>query len=179
MKIRVDFVTNSSSSSYITIVATMKDGTVITDRLESEGFADRQIYYAGIRKIVGPDTASGEEILDNIQQMYCNTRIDCVLEEEPHPLRDITDLKELLKIEITEEVGGDILDGDEFQDEDGDFVVAASAQVIATYDIQNNVYSELEYSAKGYDDQELTVCFFDDEWDEEDEEYDGEDEDFE
>ena len=175
MKIRVDFVTNSSSSSYITIIATKKDGTVITDRLESEGFPDRQIYYAGIQKVVGPDTASGEEILDNIQQMYCNTRIDCVLKDEPHPLREITDLKELLKIEITEEVFGDILEGAEYQDENGDFASAASAQVVATYDIQNNVY-KFEYSAKGYDDQELNVIFMDDEWGEDDEDYDGEDE---
>ena len=178
MKVRVDFVTNSSSSSYITIVATMKDGTVITDRLESEGFLDKQIYDAGIEQVVNADTASGEEILDNIQEMYCNVRVDYFLDEKPHPLRKITDLKELLKIEITEEVFGDILEGAEYQDENGEFASAASAQVVATYDAQNNVY-KFDYSAKGYDDQELSVCFFDDEWDEEDEEYDGEGEDLE
>ena len=97
MKIRTDFVTNSSSSSYITIIATKKDGSVITESLESAGFPDNQIFYAGIERIVEATTADGDEILRNIQKMYNNLRIDYLLDEsgDSHPLRCIKSMKEL------------------------------------------------------------------------------------
>lgn len=150
MRIRNDFVTNSSSSSFITIIATKIDGTVITDKLEADGICEEQIFFSdGIGEIVNAETKDGEEILRNIQGMYCNPSIDYQLDEsdEELALRRIKDLKELLKIEIKEEIFGDVMDFIECVDADGEFVCAELAEVSVTYNIENNSYSEQRYSA--------------------------------
>ena len=160
MKIRTDFVTNSSSSSFITIIATKKDGTIITDKLESDGYPDKLIYFSsGIKKIVCAKTANGEEILKNIQKMYRNSRIDYLLDEsgEEHPLRGIKSLKDLLKVNIKEEIYGDILDGIDCYDSKGEFAHPESATVEFSYDVEKEVYSKKKCFAVSEDGETLEV----------------------
>ena len=137
MKIRTDFVTNSSSSSFITIIATKADGTIIKDTLESDGFPEDQIFFQDdLSEIVTAETENGEEILENIRSMYCNDCVDYQLDdaEKEHPLRAVKDLKELISIVIKEQVYGEILEG-EFD------VPLDTAIAVMSYDVQNGTYS--------------------------------------
>lgn len=160
MKIRTDFVTNSSSSSFITIVATKKDGSVIVDKLECDGNADDHIYFSEcIDELVNQETKNGSMILDNIQKMYNNPRMDYLLDQsgEKHLLRNITDLKLLKKIEFSEEIFGDILDCITCIDEEGDFVCPASSQITISYNVEKDEYSEPFITAKNSDGDALEI----------------------
>ena len=184
MKIRTDYVTNSSSSSFITIVATKKDGSVIVDKLECDGNADDHIYFSEcIDELVNPETKNGSAILDNLQKMYNNPRMDYLLDQsgEKHLLRNITDLKLLKKIEFSEEIFGDILDCITCIDEEGDFVCPASSQITISYDVEKEEYSEPFITAKNSDGDALEIydeseLYDEDEEDEEDEDDWDEDE---
>ena len=171
MKFRTDFVTNSSSSSFITIIATKKDGTSIEEELESETcFGERIFFSSGIGKLVNAETVDGDEILRNIVEMYKSPRITYLIvdSKEDHPLRNIKNLQDLVKIEFQEEIYGDDLEifvcydksGDLIypcHDEDGDVFFPNSAKVTVSYDVQNDSYSEMQYTVENSDGEHIAV----------------------
>lgn len=160
MKIRTDFVTNSSSSSFITIRAVKLDGSTVETRLNSMGFADEYIFFASsIKKLVNRRTCTGEEILKTLQHMYRTRSLDDVLENTNAgaPLRSITNLKDCREIIITEKLTGDITHQIDCENEDGELVCPYSASVTAAYNVQEDRYAPMQYTAEDDDDNELTV----------------------
>ncbi len=155
------YLNNNASRSLITITATKTDGAVVKDWLRSKGVIDNQIYFSsGIENIVNSDTENGEEILRNIQKMYCCSQIDYLLDEaeDNRLLRSIESLDELLTIEITEEITGDVLVEVVCVNDEGEFVYPTSASVTVSYDVVNNTYSDMLYTALDNDGNILRVA---------------------
>lgn len=160
MKIRADFVTNSSSSSFITILAVKHDGNTVRIQLNSEGFAEENIFFCtSIRKLVNRRTRNGQEILRNLQKMYRTRSLDHLLESTNAgaPLCDIADLQECREIIITEELSGDVMEQIDCESEDGELVSPHTASVTASYDVQGDRYAPMQYTAEDDDGNELTV----------------------
>ena len=157
MKIRTDFVTNSSSSSFVTITITKKDGAVLEQEypMDDTGFGESlyTLEKEELLKLVSGH-ATVTELLNKLDDLYDGMLLD---EDEENTFEGVT-FEEILDITIT-----DLWNCD---GEEGGMVVITG---YPKHNIWTVSHAEAELDEDDFDEDE-----YDDEEDEFDDEYEDE-----
>ncbi len=146
MKIRTDFVTNSSSSSYITITLNGATSSVrLTGECDNFDYPMNGLFYEEIGHIISKDTKTIDQLLSNLREAYGFCFEDAFVEEH----NGFVTIDDATTIIFEEEVGGDVSYNElEMYDEmdllDG-LDPNSGMKVVGKYTVKTGEYSSQKY----------------------------------